>query len=115
MRINRNTNLHAARKVKNDEFYTKLIDVENELCHYKTHLKDKVVYCNCDDPNWSSFYKYFTLNFKQFFKVFQINGFFFGWKQVFNRAFSMEVAPEFYDELIAYVDHKVKRRELGLE
>ena len=36
-------------------------------------------------------------------------------KQVFNRAFSMEVAPEFYDELIAYVDHKVKRRELGLE
>lgn len=36
-------------------------------------------------------------------------------KQVFNRAFSMEVAPEFYDELIAYVNHKVKRRELGLE
>ena len=36
-------------------------------------------------------------------------------KQVFNRSFSMEVAPEFYDELIAYVDHKVKRRELGLE
>ncbi|MGT2753596.1 RNase P modulator RnpM [Streptococcus ovis] len=36
-------------------------------------------------------------------------------KQVFNRAFSMEVAPEFYEELIAYVDHKVKRRELGLE
>lgn len=36
-------------------------------------------------------------------------------KQVFNRAFGMEVAPEFYEELIAYVDHKVKRRELGLE
>lgn len=36
-------------------------------------------------------------------------------KQAFNRAFSMEVAPEFYDELIAYVEHKVKRRELGLE
>lgn len=36
-------------------------------------------------------------------------------KQVFNRAFSTEVAPEFYEELIAYVDHKVKRRELGLE
>ncbi len=36
-------------------------------------------------------------------------------KQVFNRAFSMDVGPEFYEELIAYVDHKVKRRELGLE
>lgn len=36
-------------------------------------------------------------------------------KQVFDRAFGMEVTPEFYDELIAYVDHKVKRRELGLE
>lgn len=36
-------------------------------------------------------------------------------KQVFNRAFSMDVSPEFYEELIAYVDHKVKRRELGLE
>lgn len=36
-------------------------------------------------------------------------------KQVFNRSFSMEVPESFYDELIAYVDHKVKRRELGLE
>ncbi|MEY8463680.1 RNase P modulator RnpM [Streptococcus merionis] len=36
-------------------------------------------------------------------------------KQVFNRAFSMEVDESFYDDLIAYVDHKVKRRELGLE
>ena len=61
---NRNTNLHAAKKVKNDEFYTKLSDVENELRHYEAHFKDKVVYCNCDDPAWSSFYKYFTLNFK---------------------------------------------------
>ena len=36
-------------------------------------------------------------------------------KKVFNRSFSMEVEESFYDELIAYVDHKVKRRELGLE
>lgn len=64
MGSNLNKNLHAAKKVKNDEFYTKLSDVENELRHYKAHFKDKVVYCNCDDPAWSSFYKYFTLNFK---------------------------------------------------
>lgn len=36
-------------------------------------------------------------------------------RRVFDRSFSMEVAEEFYDELIAYVDHKIKRRELGLE
>ena len=36
-------------------------------------------------------------------------------KKVFNRSFNMEVEEAFYDELIAYVDHKVKRRELGLE
>lgn len=36
-------------------------------------------------------------------------------RRVFDRSFSMEVAEEFYDELIAYVAHKVKRRELGLE
>ena len=36
-------------------------------------------------------------------------------KKVFNRSFNMEVEESFYDELIAYVDHKVKRRELGLE
>lgn len=36
-------------------------------------------------------------------------------KQVFSRSFSMEVPESFYDEVIAYVDHKVKRRELGLE
>lgn len=36
-------------------------------------------------------------------------------RRVFDRSFSLEVAEEFYDELISYVDHKVKRRELGLE
>ena len=36
-------------------------------------------------------------------------------KKAFNRSFNMEVEEAFYDELIAYVDHKVKRRELGLE
>lgn len=36
-------------------------------------------------------------------------------KQVFNRSFSMDIPESFYDDLIAYVDHKVKRRELGLD
>ena len=57
-------NLEAARKAKNDEFYTQLSDIENELCHYKEHFKGKVVYCNCDDPRVSNFFHYFSHNFK---------------------------------------------------
>lgn len=55
--------LTKAKKVKNDEFYTRLADIENELKHYKKHFEDKVIFCNCDDPEWSNFWKYFSLNF----------------------------------------------------
>lgn len=58
-----NANLHQAKKDKNDEFYTQLPDIENELRNYKHHFKDKVVFCNCDDPYESNFFKYFALNF----------------------------------------------------
>jgi len=61
--MTRGSNLNRAKKNKNDEFYTRLVDIENELKHYKNHFKDKVVYCNCDDPRVSNFYKYFSLNF----------------------------------------------------
>ena len=58
-----NANLHKAKNAKNDEFYTQLTDVSKELMHYKQHFKDKIVLCNCDDPTWSAFWKYFHLNF----------------------------------------------------
>jgi len=61
-----NTNLSAARAAKNDEFYTPLGAVEKEVFYYKDHLKDKVIYCNCDDPTWSKFYLYFKLKFQSF-------------------------------------------------
>ena len=61
-----NTNLHKAKDAKNDEFYTQLTDVSKELMHYKEHFKDKIVFCNCDDPTWSAFWKYFHLNFAEF-------------------------------------------------
>lgn len=64
MRANGNELLRKAKKNKNDEFYTQLIDIENELKHYKDKFKNKVVYCNCDDPTTSNFYKYFAKNFK---------------------------------------------------
>ena len=60
-----NANLHKAKDAKNDEFYTQLTDVAKELMHYKAHFKDKIVLCNCDDPTWSAFWKYFHLNFAE--------------------------------------------------
>ncbi len=52
-----------SRKNKLDEFYTQLNDIELELKHYKDQLKDKVIFCNCDDPYESNFFKYFAMNF----------------------------------------------------
>ena len=60
-----NTNLHKAKTAKNDEIYTQLTDVAKELMHNKKHFKDKIVFCNCDDPTWSAFWKYFHLNFAE--------------------------------------------------
>lgn len=60
-----NKSLTAAAKAKNDEFYTQLTDIEKELRHYKEHFKGKTVFCNCDDPFESNFFKYFVLNFNR--------------------------------------------------
>ncbi|UAJ74205.1 adenine-specific methyltransferase EcoRI family protein [Synechocystis sp. PCC 7339] len=57
--------LQKAKKSKSDEFYTQLCDIENELRFYKTHFKNKVVFCNCDDPKISNFFKYFVDNFEE--------------------------------------------------
>ncbi len=58
-----NSNLRKANKAKNDEFYTQLVDIEKELKNYKEQFRGKVVYCNCDDPFESNFFKYFASNF----------------------------------------------------
>lgn len=63
MAKNNNANLSAAKDAKKDEFYTQLADIERELMHYKAHFKDKIVFCNCDDPYESNFFKYFAMNF----------------------------------------------------
>lgn len=56
--------LQKAKKSKSDEFYTQLSDIESELQHYRSHFENKVIYCNCDDPHTSNFFKYFASNFK---------------------------------------------------
>lgn len=60
-----NTLLQKAKKSKSDEFYTLLSDIESELLHYNGSFNGKVVYCNCDNPCKSNFYRYFAKNFKE--------------------------------------------------
>ena len=60
-----NVNLSAAKTAKKDEFYTQLTDIEKEMRYYRKHFKDKTVFCNCDDPFESNFFKYFVLNFNR--------------------------------------------------
>ena len=59
-----NQNLIDAKRSRNDEFYTQLSDIENELRHYRHHFRDKVVYCNCDDPRVSNFFDFFSKQFE---------------------------------------------------
>lgn len=61
-----NRNLNAAKTAKKDEFYTEMIDIERELQHYWPHFQGKVIFCNCDDPYESNFFKYFALHFNHF-------------------------------------------------
>lgn len=58
-----NLALSNAKKAKQDEFYTQLNDIENELKHYKSQLRGRTILCNCDDPFESNFFRYFALNF----------------------------------------------------
>ncbi len=64
-----NQNLTQAKRAKNDEFYTQYADIQKEIEAYleydKNTFRDKVVYCNCDDPFESNFFRYFVLNFKR--------------------------------------------------
>ena len=61
--LGRNAPLHAASRAKQDEFYTQLSDIEKELRHYRKHFAGQTVYCNCDDPSESNFFRYFSLSY----------------------------------------------------
>jgi hypothetical protein len=69
-----NTALNKAKRVKNDEFYTRYEDIEEEVMKYKQYFKDKIVYLPCDDPvgtndllvTNSSFWSFFVTNFNNF-------------------------------------------------
>lgn len=55
--------LQKAKLAKEDEFYTQITDIEKEIRHYKEHFRNKIVFCNCDDPEYSNFWRFFQLNF----------------------------------------------------
>ncbi len=61
-----NKSLGKAKSTKFDEFFTQLSEIEKELRHYKEFFKGKVIFCNCDDPETSNFWRYFRLNFYNF-------------------------------------------------
>lgn len=87
MRKATNKLLQKAKILKSDEFYTQLVDIESELKYYKSHFRDKVVYCNCDDPKISNFFKYFSKNFKDL-----------GLKKVIASCYSGQVGDLFNEE-----------------
>ena len=58
-----NKQFDAAKREKNDEFYTQLVDIERELSHYKNQFRNKIIFCNCDNPYESNFFKYFAMHF----------------------------------------------------
>lgn len=64
-----NRGLSAAKVAKQDEFYTQYVDIQKEVEAYLEFapdtFKDKVVYCNCDDPFESNFFKFFAANFNK--------------------------------------------------
>ena len=64
----KNSNLHRAKKAKNDEFYTRYEDIEAEVMKYRKYFRDKVVYLPCDDPieKKSEFWSFFVNNFDAF-------------------------------------------------
>ena len=93
----KNANLRKADKVENDEFYTILDDIAAEVCNYKKHFKDKVVFCNCDDPEWSNFWQYFHMNFTEF-----------GLKKLISTHYNKDGSPSYKMEYMGGNDADIK-------
>ena len=62
--MRKNNNLHSAKKEKNDEFYTRMTDIEKELVHYWSHFEGKIILCNCNDALHTGFAEYFSKLFE---------------------------------------------------
>ncbi len=95
----KNNNLTNAKREKNDEFYTQLTDIEKEVSHYKTELKWKTIFCNCDDPWYSDFFKYFVLQFEAFWLKKLITTHF----EINSSSYKIEVNSKNLHQIIPYI------------
>ena len=83
--MSRNANLSKAKNAKKDEFYTRLEDIEKELNEYDPKVfKDKVIFCNCDDPTSSNFWIFFHMNFNRL-----------GLKKLITTHYNMDGSPSY--------------------
>lgn len=80
----KNKNLHSSKANKNDEFYTRYNDIAEELKHYTKHFEDKIILCNCDDPEWSKFWLYFETKFESL-----------GLKKLISTHYNMDGSPSY--------------------
>lgn len=87
--------LDKAKFNTDDECYTRIGDIEDEMWYYANHFKNKVVYCNCDDPKQSKFYQHFTEKFETY-----------GLKKLITTCYKS-------DDLLHFSKHKSKK-SLGL-
>lgn len=93
--------LQSGKEKKNDEFYTKLTDIEKELRYYKEQFHGKVIFCNCDDPWYSNFFKYFVLQFKTLWLKKLITTHF----SSAESSYKIEVQSKNIDQFIPYIKH----------
>ncbi len=94
-------NMQAAKANKNDEFYTRLEDIEKELKHYRKHFKGKTILLNCDDPEWSNFWVYFRANMAEF-----------GIKRLIATHYEMDGSPSYKMEAHLIVDETTGKKKI---
>lgn len=94
--------LQRAKRQKLDEFYTRIEDIEAELSHYKDHFANKIVFCNCDDPERSDFFKYFYLKFDEF-----------GLKKLITTHYERE-KPSYKLEIFKNIHGKLEKKQIPL-
>lgn len=94
--------LSNAKASKNDEFYTQLSDIEKELRNYRDHFRGKVIFCNCDDPEESNFWRYFSENFE-----------FFGLRKLISTHFEKE-KPSYKLEIVSDINKDGKVNKLDV-
>lgn len=94
--------LQRAKRQKLDEFYTRIEDIEAELSHYKDHFANKIVFCNCDDPERSDFFKYFYLKFDEF-----------GLKKLITTHYERE-KPSYKLEVFKNIHGKLEKKQIPL-